>query len=125
MSRGADSAGSVEPGSACSSSAANVFIVLTLDVIERRRRGQPNKLIAYALNMNANTIKAHMRSITRKLRGTKQTQVALDVRSIHSPEPPQFPSSTVACKPSPSSTGREEQRPVVKTLTVSRVWIVR
>ena len=43
-------------------------------VADRLRRGKPNKLIAYELNMCESTVKVHIRNILKKLRVTNRTE---------------------------------------------------
>ena len=57
--------------------ADNQFTPRQLDVIESLRRGKPNKLIAYELNMCEGTVKVHIRNIMRKLKATNRTEVAI------------------------------------------------
>lgn len=45
-------------------------------VIEALRRGKPNKIIAYELNMCESTVKVHVRTIMKKLNVKNRTQVA-------------------------------------------------
>ena len=40
-------------------------------------RGDPNKVIAYELNMQESTVKVHIRQIMKKLKATNRTQAAL------------------------------------------------
>jgi DNA-binding NarL/FixJ family response regulator len=47
------------------------------EVLERLRRGMPNKLIAYELQMQEGTVKVHVRHIMKKLKATNRTQAAL------------------------------------------------
>lgn len=44
-------------------------------VLERLRRGQPNKIIAHALGVSESTVKVHLRSIMSKLKVTNRTQI--------------------------------------------------
>jgi len=44
-------------------------------VLERLRRGQPNKVIAHALGVSESTVKVHLRSIMAKLKVTNRTQI--------------------------------------------------
>ena len=46
------------------------------EVIEAIRRGKPNKVIAYELDMRESTVKVHIRNIMKKLKATNRTQVA-------------------------------------------------
>ncbi len=44
-------------------------------VLERLRRGQPNKIIAHALGVSESTVKVHLRSIMSKLKVSNRTQI--------------------------------------------------
>ena len=44
-------------------------------VLERLRRGQPNKVIAHALGISESTVKVHLRSVMAKLKVTNRTQI--------------------------------------------------
>ena len=52
------------------------FTARQLDVLERLKQGQPNKIIAYELGMCESTVKVHIRNIMKKLKATNRTQVA-------------------------------------------------
>ncbi|MEE9354811.1 MAG: response regulator transcription factor [Methylococcaceae bacterium] len=47
-----------------------------LEVLERLRTGEPNKVIAYDLGMQECTVKAHVRDIMKKLKATNRTHLA-------------------------------------------------
>jgi DNA-binding NarL/FixJ family response regulator len=47
-----------------------------VEIMKKLRQGHPNKVIAYQLQISANTVKAHMRNIMRKLHATNRTQLA-------------------------------------------------
>jgi DNA-binding NarL/FixJ family response regulator len=47
-----------------------------VEVAEAIRKGKPNKIIAYELNLCESTIKVHIRNIMKKLNATNRTQVA-------------------------------------------------
>ncbi|MGU3537814.1 LuxR C-terminal-related transcriptional regulator, partial [Methylobacterium sp. A54F] len=40
------------------------------------RKGTPNKIIAYELNMCESTVKVHVRNIMKKLKAKNRTEVA-------------------------------------------------
>ena len=46
------------------------------------RKGTPNKMIAYDLNMCESTVKVHVRHIMRKLKAKNRTQVAFLTNSM-------------------------------------------
>jgi DNA-binding NarL/FixJ family response regulator len=50
-----------------------------VEIMKKLRQGHPNKVIAYQLKISANTVKAHMRNIMRKLHATNRTQLAFRV----------------------------------------------
>ncbi len=51
-------------------------------VADRLRRGKPNKLIAYELNMCESTVKVHIRNIMKKLRATNRTEAGFKLSSM-------------------------------------------
>jgi DNA-binding NarL/FixJ family response regulator len=53
------------------------FTARQLDVLERLKQGQPNKIIAYELGMCESTVKVHIRNIMKKLKARNRTQVLL------------------------------------------------
>lgn len=61
----------------CDATSESQFTPRQLDVIESLRRGKPNKLIAYELQMCEGTVKVHIRNIMRKLKATNRTEVAI------------------------------------------------
>lgn len=52
------------------------FTQRQLDVIERLRKGEPNKIIAYKLQMEECTVKVHIRNIMQKIKARNRTEVA-------------------------------------------------
>ncbi len=54
-------------------------------VIEALRRGKPNKVIAYELNMCESTVKVHVRNIMKKLRAKNRTEVACKANEFLAP----------------------------------------
>lgn len=55
-----------------------------MEVARELRVGKANKLIAYDLNMQENTVKVHVRTIMRKLRATNRTQAAVALNQYFS-----------------------------------------
>ncbi|MCX5480733.1 response regulator transcription factor [Kaistia geumhonensis] len=53
-----------------------LFTARQAEVVKALRRGQPNKLIAYELNMGECTVKVHIRNIMKKLNARNRTEVA-------------------------------------------------
>ncbi|QEN86962.1 response regulator transcription factor [Labrys sp. KNU-23] len=53
-----------------------VFTQRQLEVIDRLRQGESNKLIAYKLNMGECTVKVHVRNIMRKIKARNRTEIA-------------------------------------------------
>jgi DNA-binding NarL/FixJ family response regulator len=51
-------------------------------VVEALRRGKPNKIIAYELNMRESTVKVHIRNVMKKLNAKNRTQVAFMINSL-------------------------------------------
>ena len=66
-------AASVSPADALK---ANGFSPRQVAVVEALRLGKPNKIIAYELNLQLNTVKVHVRNIMKKLHATNRTEVA-------------------------------------------------
>ena len=54
---------------------AGVLTKREVGVAEAIRKGKPNKIIAYELNLRESTIKVHIRNIMKKLNATNRTQV--------------------------------------------------
>ncbi|WP_299360345.1 response regulator transcription factor [uncultured Paracoccus sp.] len=54
-------------------------------VAEALRRGKPNKMIAYELNMCESTVKVHVRKIMSKLKCANRTEAAFKLNSMPSP----------------------------------------
>lgn len=54
----------------------SLFTARQAEVVKALRRGQPNKLIAYELNMGECTVKVHIRNIMKKLNARNRTEVA-------------------------------------------------
>jgi DNA-binding NarL/FixJ family response regulator len=51
-------------------------------VFEGLRKGKPNKIIAYELNMRESTVKVHVRAIMRKLKARNRTEAAFMANAI-------------------------------------------
>lgn len=58
------------------------FTPRELEVLDRLRRGLPNKLIAHELDICDNTVKVHVKHVMRKLGATNRTQAALLARRL-------------------------------------------
>lgn len=56
---------------------APTFTPRQQQVLAHLCRGDPNKVIAYELNMQESTVKVHIRQIMKKLKATNRTQAAL------------------------------------------------
>lgn len=67
------------PAAAAAPDQVNLDILTSreLAVIEAIRRGKPNKVIAYELNMCESTVKVHVRHIMKKLQARNRTDVAI------------------------------------------------
>jgi len=52
------------------------------DVLESLSAGRANKIIAFDLHISENTVKAHLRSIMKKLHAANRTQVAMRVGEL-------------------------------------------
>jgi len=70
------------PGSA---ELAGLFSPKQLAVARALRKGMPNKLIAYELNMCESTVKVHVRTIMKKLKARNRTEVAFLTQSLGTP----------------------------------------
>ena len=53
-----------------------LFTDRQLEVIDRLRKGESNKIIAYKLNMAECTVKVHVRNVMRKINARNRTQIA-------------------------------------------------
>lgn len=62
------------------------FTARQAEVVKALRRGQPNKLIAYELNMGECTVKVHIRNIMKKLNARNRTEVAFLTNGMFPPE---------------------------------------
>jgi DNA-binding NarL/FixJ family response regulator len=58
------------------------FTVRQLEVLESLRKGEPNKIIAYKLNMGECTVKVHVRNIMRKLKARSRTEIAFLTKDL-------------------------------------------
>lgn len=65
------------------------------DVLAQLRKGKPNKIIAYELNISEGTVKVHVRNIMKKMRATNRTQVAVLMQAA-SPPPQLLPEAVQA-----------------------------
>lgn len=65
-----------------SNAVAEQFTARQAAVAERLRRGKPNKLIAYELNMCESTVKVHIRNIMKKLRATNRTEAGFKLNHL-------------------------------------------
>jgi DNA-binding NarL/FixJ family response regulator len=52
------------------------FTAKQMAVLEGIRRGKPNKVIAYELNMCESTVKVHVRNVMKKLKARNRTELA-------------------------------------------------
>lgn len=59
-----------------------LFSPKQLAVARALRKGMPNKLIAYELNMCESTVKVHVRTIMKKLKARNRTEVAFLTQSL-------------------------------------------
>jgi DNA-binding NarL/FixJ family response regulator len=51
-------------------------------VVEALRKGKPNKVIAYELNMRESTVKVHIRNVMAKLKAKNRTEVAFIANTL-------------------------------------------
>ena len=64
----------------------NMFTDRQAEVVEALRRGKPNKIIAYELNLRESTVKVHIRNIMKKLKATNRTEVVYKINDLFSGE---------------------------------------
>ncbi|WP_187829502.1 response regulator transcription factor [Labrys sp. KNU-23] len=53
-----------------------------IDVIDRLRRGESNKIIAHKLEMSESTVKIHIRNVMRKIKARNRTEVAILTKDL-------------------------------------------
>jgi DNA-binding NarL/FixJ family response regulator len=58
------------------------FTQRQIEVIDRLRQGESNKIIAYKLNMGECTVKVHVRNIMRKLKARNRTEIAFLTKEL-------------------------------------------
>jgi DNA-binding NarL/FixJ family response regulator len=64
-----------------SSSQPDTMTARELAVIRAIQQGEPNKLIAYHLNMCESTVKVHVRNVMKKLKAKNRTEVAIKAQT--------------------------------------------
>jgi len=64
---------------------ASVFTNREFAVIQAIRKGKPNKVIAYELNLCESTVKVHVRHIMKKLQAKNRTDVAIKSAELAAP----------------------------------------
>jgi DNA-binding NarL/FixJ family response regulator len=69
------------PGGESSSQSSNTMTGRELAVIRAIQQGEPNKLIAYHLNMCESTVKVHVRNVMKKLEAKNRTEVAIKAQT--------------------------------------------
>jgi DNA-binding NarL/FixJ family response regulator len=76
------------PAAVCEqASPVSLFTNRELAVIQAIRKGKPNKVIAYELNLCESTVKVHVRHIMKKLHAKNRTDVAIKSAELASPPP--------------------------------------
>jgi DNA-binding NarL/FixJ family response regulator len=73
------------PIAASEPTVANLFTNRELAVIQAIRKGKPNKVIAYELNLCESTVKVHVRHIMKKLHAKNRTDVAIKSAELAAP----------------------------------------
>lgn len=63
-----------------------VFTPRQADVVRALRKGKPNKIIAYELQLRESTVKVHIRNIMKKLKATNRTEVVYKINHIYPAE---------------------------------------
>jgi DNA-binding NarL/FixJ family response regulator len=76
------------PAAASERTTPSVFTNRELAVIQAIRKGKPNKMIAYELNLCESTVKVHVRHIMKKLQAKNRTDVAIKSAELAAPPPP-------------------------------------
>jgi len=66
---------------------SGVFTPRQAAVIDALRRGKPNKIIAYELDMRESTVKVHVRNIMKKLNARNRTEVAFLANAMAGAQP--------------------------------------
>ena len=61
------------------------FTAREKDVLTALERGRSNRWIARQLNLSENTVKIHLRHITRKLKATNRTQAVIHFQRQRAP----------------------------------------
>jgi DNA-binding NarL/FixJ family response regulator len=69
------------PGGESMSHSSNTMTARELAVIRSIQQGEPNKLIAYHLNMCESTVKVHVRNVMKKLKAKNRTEVAIKAQT--------------------------------------------
>ena len=69
------------PGGESISQSSNTMTARELAVIRAIQQGEPNKLIAYHLNMCESTVKVHVRNVMKKLKAKNRTEVAIKAQT--------------------------------------------
>jgi len=60
----------------------SMFTDRQTEVVEALRRGKPNKIIAYELNLRESTVKVHIRNIMKKIKATNRTEVVYKINDL-------------------------------------------
>ena len=79
--------------------ARNQFTPRQRAVADALRRGKPNKLIAYELNMCESTVKVHIRTIMKKLRASNRTEAGFKLTALLADSPDAAPGDGEAPAP--------------------------
>ena len=75
---------------------ASLFTNRELAVIQAIRKGKPNKVIAYELNLCESTVKVHVRHIMKKLHARNRTDVAIKSAELTPETPARAPRAEVS-----------------------------
>jgi DNA-binding NarL/FixJ family response regulator len=77
----------IEPGSTETRELVDMFTPRQAAVVNALRKGKPNKIIAYELQLRESTVKVHIRNIMKKLKATNRTEVVYKINDLCPPEP--------------------------------------
>ena len=76
----------------------SMFTDRQAEVVEALRRGKPNKIIAYELNLRESTVKVHIRNIMKKIKATNRTEVVYKINDLFLRELLGFSAMDRACR---------------------------
>jgi DNA-binding NarL/FixJ family response regulator len=72
----------LDSGSGTGRPVFSMFTDRQAEVVEALRRGKPNKIIAFELNLRESTVKVHIRNIMKKIKATNRTEVVYKINAL-------------------------------------------